>query len=63
MGIFWTMKYKNEKDRDLLREWKLEEKNLPVKVFIPRGKMEEYQKKQIPFDVPFALEEIHVLRQ
>ncbi|PXY71245.1 nucleotidyltransferase [Candidatus Parvarchaeota archaeon] len=56
MGIFWTMKYKNEKDRDLLREWKLEEKNLPVKVFIPRGKMEEYQKKQIPFDVPFALE-------
>ena len=28
MGIFWTMKYKNEKDKDLLREWKLEEKNL-----------------------------------
>jgi len=55
MGIFWTMKYPNEKDKQLLREWNMETKNLPVKVFIPFGKEEEYMKKQIPFDETFAL--------
>lgn len=55
MGIFWTMKYKNEKDKLLLDEWGLEAKNLPVKVFVPYGKVLEYQKKEIPFDETFAL--------
>lgn len=55
MGIFWTMKYKNEKDKDLLREWDLESKNLPVKVFIPFGKEKEYTERLIPFDATFAL--------
>ena len=49
MGIFWTMKYKNEKDVGLLKEWGLETKNLPIKVFVPFGKVEEYKKKNIPF--------------
>ncbi|MBU1129123.1 MAG: ATP-binding protein, partial [Nanoarchaeota archaeon] len=31
MGIYWTMKYQNEKDKELLKDWKLEPKNLPVK--------------------------------
>src|SRR3989338_6773553 len=34
MGIFWTMKLKNEKEKELLREWKLKAKNLPVKIFV-----------------------------
>ena len=55
MGIFWTMKYKNEKDKLLLEKWDLEPKNLPVKVFVPFGKLSEYEKKQIPFDETFAL--------
>lgn len=55
MGIFWTMKYKNEKDSNLLKEWSLESKNLPVKVFIPFGKEEEYKESRIPFDETFAL--------
>lgn len=55
MGIFWTMKYKNEKETDLLEEWGLKSKNLPVKVFIPFGKVEEYKLKEIPFDETFAL--------
>lgn len=55
MGIFWTMKYKNEKDIDLLKQWGLEPKNLPVKVFIPFGKEEDYKNKLIPFDATFAL--------
>ncbi len=55
MGIFWTMKFKNEKDARLLHEWGLKSKNLPVKVFVPFGKAKEYEEKQIPFDETFAL--------
>ncbi len=55
MGIFWTMKFKNEKEKELLKEWELESKNLPVKVFIPFGKVEEYKEKLVPFDYTFAL--------
>lgn len=55
MGIFWTMKYKNEKDKELLEKWELKSKNLPVKVFVPFGKIEEYKQKEIPFDETFAL--------
>ena len=31
MGIYWTMKFENAKDKRLLMEWNLEPKNLPVK--------------------------------
>jgi len=55
MGIFWTMKYKNEKDKRLLEEWELKSKNLPVKVFVPFGKEKEYKLRRIPFDSTFAL--------
>ena len=56
MGIFWTMKYQNEKELPLLREWGLETKSLPVKVFVPFGKAEDYKEKNIPFDKTFAIE-------
>src|SRR3989338_5871368 len=32
MGIFWTMKYKNEKETLLLEKWDLKPKNLPVRI-------------------------------
>ena len=55
MGIFWTMKYENEKDRELLSEWNLKSKKLPVRVFVPYGYFEDYLHKGIPVDAPFAL--------
>ncbi|MCX8159127.1 MAG: DUF87 domain-containing protein [Candidatus Pacearchaeota archaeon] len=55
MGIFWTMKYKNEKDKELLTEWDLKSIPLPVKIFVPYGKVEEYKQKNIPVDATFAL--------
>src|SRR3990167_6476947 len=30
MGIFWTMKFENEKDKDLLESWGIKTKKLPV---------------------------------
>jgi len=55
MGIFWTMKYKNEKDRELLDEWGLKAKNVPMKVFAPFGYYQEYKDKGIDVDAEFAI--------
>lgn len=55
MGIFWTMKYKNEKDRELLDEWGLKAKNVPMKVFAPFGYYQEYKEKGIDVDAEFAI--------
>lgn len=56
MGIFWTMKYENEKDKELLQEWKLTPKNLKLKVFVPLEHYDEYSEKGIPVDEKFALD-------
>ncbi len=56
MGIYWTMKYKNEKDKKLLEDWNLKTKNLPVKIFVPFGHFDSYLEKGIPIDEKFALD-------
>jgi uncharacterized protein len=55
MGIFWTMKYKNAKDEELLEEWDLSAKNLPVRVFAPFGYFQEYKDKGVDVDAEFAI--------
>jgi uncharacterized protein len=55
MGIYWTMKFKNAKDADLLDEWGLESKNVPLKVFAPFGYYQEYKDKGIDVDQEFAI--------
>jgi len=55
MGIFWTMKYKNEKEVELLQEWDLKPKNLPVNIWVPYGYYKEYEKRQIPVEGKFAI--------
>ncbi|MCX6746728.1 MAG: ATP-binding protein [Candidatus Pacearchaeota archaeon] len=56
MGLYWTMKFENEKDKKLLQEWKLKPKNLPVKIFVPFGYYDSYLEKGIPADEKFALD-------
>ena len=56
MGLYWTMKFENEKDKKLLQEWKLKPKNLPVKIFVPFGYYDNYLEKGIPADEKFALD-------
>lgn len=55
MGIFWTMKFTNEKDTALLRDWNLTTSSIPLTVLVPFGKAEEYREKNLPFDATFAL--------
>jgi uncharacterized protein len=56
MGIYWTMKFRNEKDRDLLQEWDLKTKSLPAKIFVPFGHYDDYIRKGVPVDEKFALD-------
>jgi uncharacterized protein len=55
MGIYWTMKYPNQKERDLLEKWDIKPKGLDVTVFIPKGHYASFKEKGIPADFPFSL--------
>ncbi|MFH0752095.1 MAG: ATP-binding protein [archaeon] len=55
MGIYWTMKHKNEKDADLLEQWSLEPKGLDIKIFTPIGFYQKYKDQGIPTDAPFSI--------
>jgi uncharacterized protein len=55
MGVYWTMKYPNNQDTELLKEWNLESKGLDVKIFTPSGFYKQYKDKGIPTDAAFAI--------
>jgi len=55
MGIYWTMKYANHKEENLLKEWNLEGKSIPVKIYTPFGFFKKWKEEGIPTDKPFAL--------
>ena len=45
MGVFWSMKYANEKDQDLLEIWGLKPKGLKkIEVYTPYGVFEEQKR-------------------
>jgi hypothetical protein len=49
------MKYKNDKEIELLQEWDLKPKNLPVSIWVPYGYYEEYESRNIPIDNRFSI--------
>ena len=55
MGIYWTMKYPNLRDAELLDSWKMKPKGLNVTIFTPVGYYKDYKSKGIPTDFPFAI--------
>ena len=55
MGVYWTMKYPNNKEKDMLDKWELEPKPLPVIIFTPIGYFDYYKEKGIPTDFPFSI--------
>lgn len=55
MGVYWTMKYENKQDADLLEEWGLKPKSLDVQIFTPKGYYDKYKEEGIPTDYPFAI--------
>jgi DNA helicase HerA-like ATPase len=55
MGIYWSMKRPNEKDRSLLERWGLKPRAMDMRFFVPKGFAGEYKKSGINFDFPFTL--------
>ncbi len=55
MGIYWTMKYPNQKERDLLDEWNIKPKSLGINIFTPKGHFKEFKEKGIPTDKSFSI--------
>lgn len=55
MGIYWTMKYPNKQDKELLKEWELESKPLNVNIFTPIGYYKKFKEEGIPTDFPFSI--------
>jgi len=55
MGIYWTMKYPNKQDKELLKEWELESKPLNVNIFTPVGYYKKFKEEGIPTDFPFSI--------
>ena len=56
MGIYWTMKFPNKKDEELLKQWGLTPKGLNVKIYTPKGFFNEFKEKGIPTDYPFSIQ-------
>lgn len=55
MGIYWTMKYPNKQDEDLLAQWGMKGQPLDIRIFTPYLYHEDYKKKGIPTDRPFSI--------
>lgn len=60
MGVFWTMKYPNFQDAELLKEWQMEPKPLDVKIYTPYDFYYQYKKEGLPADFPFSIRPIDV---
>jgi hypothetical protein len=55
MGIYWSMKMSNEKDKNLLKEWGLKSQGFETRLFVPKGYVAEYKKVGVKVDSPFTL--------
>ncbi|MAG53018.1 MAG: hypothetical protein CMH62_03590 [Nanoarchaeota archaeon] len=57
MGIFWSMKFPNERDAKLLKEWNLEPTALEdVRIFTPFGFFNKHKQQGIPVDTHFGIQ-------
>jgi hypothetical protein len=51
MGIFWSMKYPNEQQLELLGQWELKPEGFKnVRVFVPFKQVEQFKAANIPID-------------
>ncbi|MFH0936252.1 MAG: ATP-binding protein [Candidatus Woesearchaeota archaeon] len=55
MGIFWTMKFPNERQEKLLQSWSLRPEAINVNIYTPVGFFRQYQQEGIPTDYSFSI--------
>ena len=55
MGIYWSMRYPNDKEAVLLEKWDLKPKGIEIEHYIPEGQVKTFKENNIPFDKTFML--------
>ena len=55
MGIYWSMKYPNERMRELLEQWGMSPQGLDIQLYAPYGKVTDMQNEGIPVDEGFSI--------
>ncbi len=56
VGIYWSMKFPNEEQHELLAEWNLEAEGFPnAKVYVPLELKEVYEQAGIPVDYAISI--------
>jgi hypothetical protein len=55
VGIFWSMKYANEEDKELLNKWNLKAEGIKIRNLVPFGKKDFYIEKNLPHDGYFSI--------
>ena len=53
-GIFWSMKYPNNKQRDLLYQWGLKPEKFKVFEYVPFGQKDKFDKMGVLYDKTFS---------
>ncbi len=56
MGVYWSMKYPNKKEEDMLKKWGLEAKGLAVQTYVPGGFYDKYKEDGVPVDFPLYIQ-------
>jgi hypothetical protein len=55
MGIYWSMKLPNDKEIDLMKEWRMKPEGVKTRLFVPKGYVKEYKNAGITVDFPFTI--------
>lgn len=55
MGIYWSMKRPNDRAAGILEKWDLDPEAFDAKVYIPEGKVQEFEEMEMPYDDTFTL--------
>jgi ABC-type dipeptide/oligopeptide/nickel transport system ATPase component len=60
MGIYWTMKYPNRQEKNLLDEWNIKAAPLPIQIYTPKGYYSKFKEEGIPTDFSFSIKPIEL---
>ncbi|MFB6147390.1 MAG: helicase HerA domain-containing protein, partial [Candidatus Nanohaloarchaea archaeon] len=55
MGIYWSMTRPNDRQASELEDWDLKPEAFDANVFIPEGKTEHFEEREMPYDDTFTL--------
>jgi len=55
MGIYWSMKHPNDRAATLLDEWDEKPATFDPHIYIPEGKVQDFEEQEMPYDETFTI--------